>query len=96
MDHHYNRITPHLFTVNASAVPLPHNIVTKSFYNSVKPFFVVMRAMGVCPLGVDNKGNDIYTDPATRSTVMEMKCLYRFMFEEKCFHIYRQLALRWW
>jgi hypothetical protein len=77
MDNHNNRITPHLFTVNSSDVPPPHNIVTKSFYDSVKPFFVVLRAMGVCPLGVDNKGNDVYADPATRTTVMEIKCLFR-------------------
>jgi hypothetical protein len=94
MDHHNNRITPRVFIINSSDVPPSHNIVMKAFYDSVKPYFVVLRAMGVCPLRVDNKGNDVYTDLATRSTVMEMKCLFRVMFEEKWFHIYRQLALR--
>jgi hypothetical protein len=56
VDHHNNRITPHVFTVNSSDVLPPHNIVTKAFYESVKPFIVVMRAMGVCPLRADNKG----------------------------------------
>jgi hypothetical protein len=67
LDHHTNRITPRVFTVNSSDVLPPHSIVTNAFYDSVKPFIVVMRAMGVCPLRVDKKGNDVYTDPATRS-----------------------------
>lgn len=94
VDNHDNRTTQSVFTVKSSNVLPPRRAVTKSFYESLKPFFVVMRAMGVCPLCVDNKGNDVYCDPATSSKVMEMKCLFCVMFEEKLFHIYEQVALR--
>jgi len=87
-------MTPSVFTVSSTNVLPPRIIVTNAFYESLKPFIVVMRAMGVCPLCVDKKGNDVYTDPATRSKVMEMKRLFSVMFEEKWFHIYEQVALR--
>ena len=93
---HVNRMTPNLFTVQSSDVLPPRSIVNNAFYESLKPFIVVMRAMGVCPLSVDKKGNDIYADPATRSKVMEMKRLFCIMFEEKWFRIYWQVALRCW
>ena len=93
---HVNRMTPNLFTVQSSDVLPPRSIVNNAFYESLKPFIVVMRAMGVCPLSADNTGNDIYTDPATRSKVMEMKRLFCITFEEKWFRIYGQVALRCW
>jgi hypothetical protein len=92
---HDNRMTSSVFTVQSSDVLPPRSIVTKAFYESLKPYIVVMRAIGVCPLFVDNKGNDVYTDPATWSKIMEMKRLYCVMFEGKWFHIYRQVALRY-
>ena len=93
---HDNRMTPSVFTVQSSDVPPPSSIVTNAFYGSLKPFIVVMRAMGVCPLCVDSKGNDVYTDLATRSKVMEMKRLFSVMFEGKWSYIYGQVALRYW
>jgi hypothetical protein len=78
---HVNRMTPIVFTVRSSDILPPRRIVTNAFYESLKPFIVVMRAMGVFPLFVDNKGNDVYTDPATRSNVMEMKRLFCVTFE---------------
>ena len=80
---HVNRMTPNVFTVQSSEVLPPRNIVKNAFYESLKPFIVIMRAMGVCPLSVDNTGNDIYTDPTTRSKVIEMKGLFCITFEEK-------------
>jgi hypothetical protein len=93
VDNHDSRMTQSVFTVKSSDVLPPRRVVTKAFYESLKPFFAVMRAMGMCPLCADNKGNDVYCDPATRSKVMEMKCLFCVMFEEKLFHIYGQVAL---
>jgi len=93
---HDNRMTPIVFTVQSSGVLPPRSIMTNAFYESLKPFIVVMRAMGVCPLCVDNKGNDVYTDPATRSKVMEIKRLFCVIFEEKRFHIYGQVGLSYW
>jgi hypothetical protein len=78
---HVNRMTPSVFTVGSSVVLPPRSIVTNAFYGSLKPFIVVMRAMGVCPLRIDKKGNDVYTDPATKSKVTEMKRLFFVMFE---------------
>jgi hypothetical protein len=63
---HVNRMTPIVFTVSSSDCLPPRKIVTNAFCESLQPFIVVMRAMGVCPLRVDKKGNDVYTDPATR------------------------------
>ena len=80
---HVNRMTPNVFTIHSSDVLPPRNIVKNAFYESLKPFIVIMRAMGVCPLSVDNTGNDIYTDPTTRSKVIEMKGLFCITFEEK-------------
>jgi hypothetical protein len=74
-------MTPIVFTVRSSDVHPPRSNVTNAFYESLKPFIVVMRAMGVCPLWVDNKGNDVYTELATRSKVMEMKLLFCVIFE---------------
>ena len=91
---HANRMTPNVFTVQSSDVLPPRNIVKNAFYESLKPFIVIMRAMGVCPLSVDNTGNDIYTDPTTRSKVIEMKGLFSITFEEKLFNVYGQVALR--
>jgi hypothetical protein len=76
-----NRMTTSVFTVQSSDVLPPRSNVTNAFYESLQPFIVVMRAMGVCPLCVDKKGNDVVTDPATRSKVMEMKRLSFVMFE---------------
>jgi hypothetical protein len=73
---HVNRMEPSVFTVTSSDVPPPRSILTNAFYESLKAPIVVMRAMGVFPLWVDNKGNNVYTDPETRSKVMEIKRLF--------------------
>jgi len=78
---HVNRMTPSVFTVRSSDVLPPRIIVTNAFYESLKPFIVVMRAMGVCPLCFDNKGNSVCPNPATRSKSMGKKRLFCFMFE---------------
>jgi hypothetical protein len=84
--HNYdNRMTPIVFNVQSSDVRPPRRIVTNAFYENLKPFIVVLRAMGVCPLCVDNKGNDVYNDPATRSKGTEMKPFFSVMFEENIF-----------
>jgi hypothetical protein len=68
---HVNRMTPSVFIVRSSDVLPPRIIVTNAFYESLKPFVVVMRAMGVCPLCVDNKGNsDIIEQKPTRCTLV--------------------------
>jgi len=59
LSNHVNRMTTNVFTVSSTDVLPPRSIVTNAFYESLKPFIVVMRAMGVCPLCVDNKGNDL-------------------------------------
>ena len=65
---HVNRMTPRVFTVTSSDVLPPRRIAKSAFYDSLKPFIIVMRAMGVCPLRVDNKGNDFiyFADRASR------------------------------
>jgi hypothetical protein len=89
---HDNRMAPSVFTVTSSDVRPPRRIMN-AFYDSLKPFIIVMRAMGVCPLCVNNKGNDIFSNPATRSKVMELKCSFCVKSEKNDCHFYGQLSL---
>jgi hypothetical protein len=54
-----NRSRPTVFTVNlSSGVVSHHRIESNIFYDNLKPFIFIMRAMGVSPVSVTPKGND--------------------------------------
>ena len=74
VNNHDSRMAPTVFTVETSDVRPPRRIMSNAFYDSLKPFIVVMRAMGVCPLCVNRKGNDIFSNPDASTKIMEMKC----------------------
>uniref|UniRef100_A0A0U4VTB3 Gustatory receptor n=1 Tax=Reticulitermes speratus TaxID=60591 RepID=A0A0U4VTB3_9NEOP len=57
---HDNRMAPSVFTVTSSDVRPPRRIMN-AFYDSLKPFIIVMRAMGVCPLCVNNKAKVVFS-----------------------------------
>lgn len=56
-----NRTLPGVFTVQATDTQRHFRIELNPFVDNLKPFIFVMRAMGVCPVRVTNKGNDIYS-----------------------------------
>jgi hypothetical protein len=59
-----NRLRPTVFTVKSSSNIEPlHRIKSNIFYDNLKPFILVMRAMGVSPVRVTSKGNDLYRHP---------------------------------
>jgi hypothetical protein len=59
-----SRLIPTVFTIKSTSdVQSHHRIETNIFYDNLKPFIFVMRAMGVSPVHVTSKGNDFHGHP---------------------------------
>jgi hypothetical protein len=49
-----------VFTVRPAEIQPSCGTESNTFYDNLKPFIFVMRAMGVCPVRISSKGKDIH------------------------------------
>jgi hypothetical protein len=65
-----NRTAPTVFTIKPVGVQPSRTVESNTFYDSLKPFIFVLRAMGVSPVLVSSKGNYIHNYPAITCELM--------------------------
>jgi hypothetical protein len=67
----HSGLIPTVFTVKSSSEVQPqHTVVSSVFYDNLKPFLVVMRAMGVSPLRVTSTGNHFHCRSTNHKTAI--------------------------